>query len=356
MRVEVADNIDPATFAALLDSLDLSKTAFNVISKSGETAETMAQFMIVRERLRARLGPAGYRERVIATTDPISGTLRRIADADGLDTFDVPRGVGGRFSVLSAVGLLPIACAGLDVRSLCAGARAMDVRTSLLDLWANPAALHATLLWLALTRRGATIHVLMPYCDGLLRLAEWYAQLWAESLGKRCTRDGRTVEVGQTPVRALGATDQHSQVQLYVEGPRDKVVTFIRVERHEEDMEIPPIFQEEEALAYLGGRGLGELLNIEQRATELALIDAGRITSLITLEHVDEEAIGQMFHLFEVQTLVMAGLLGVDALDQPGVEAGKRYTQALAGRGGAESVAQAAEQRFAAKRVDLVLR
>jgi glucose-6-phosphate isomerase len=207
-RVEVLDNIDPSTLCQVLDSIDLESTVFNVISKSGETAETMAQFMLARERLHAVLGDAAYRDHVVCTTDPTSGILRGIAVDENLATLPVPPGVGGRFSVLSPVGLLPIAFAGLDARALCEGARAMDERTKSPDLNANPAAFHAAVLYAAMAR-GARIHVLMPYSDRLLRLAEWYGQLWAESLGKRVALDGRIVETGQTPVRAVGATDQH---------------------------------------------------------------------------------------------------------------------------------------------------
>ena len=347
-RVEILDNIDPSTLCQVLDSLDLETTVFNVISKSGETAETMAQFMLVRERLRALLGDSGYRQHVVCTTDPASGILRRIAVEEELATLPVPPGVGGRFSVLSPVGLLPIAFAGLDIRALCAGARAMDARTRSHELEANPAAFHAAVLYTAMGR-GANIHVLMPYSDRLVRLSEWYGQLWAESLGKRFALDGRTVETGHTPARSLGATDQHSQVQLYVEGPRDKVVTFLRVEEHAADLRIPTAFTDVDTLACLGGHTFGELLNMEQRATELALTDAGRMTTTLTLPRADEKGIGELFHFFEVQTLVMGGLLGVNPLDQPGVEAGKRMTYALAGRKGAENLAAEIRTRADAK-------
>jgi glucose-6-phosphate isomerase len=356
MRVEVLDNIDPTTIRSLLAEIDLEKTAFNVISKSGETAETMAQFLIIRDMLIQRFGQHGYRERMLATTDHREGVLRRVADREKLHTLPVPTGVAGRFSVLSAVGLLPIAAAGLDIRRVCEGARAMDVRTSIVDPWSNPAALHGALLYLAATRRDAHVHVLMPYCDGLMRFAEWYGQLWAESLGKRHALDGSIVEVGQTPVRALGATDQHSQMQLYVEGPRDKVVTFLRVEHHEDDLTVPHAFDEEESLAYLGGLSLGVLLNMEQRATELALAEAGRLTSVITIPRLEEAALGQLFHFFEVQTLVAGGLFGINPLNQPGVEAGKEMTRAMAGRRGYENLAHSVDQRLGAKRSSLVLR
>ncbi len=355
MDVRILDNVDPATLTAALDELDLETTAFNVISKSGQTAETMAQFLIVRDRLLRKVGAGRYRDHVVATTDAEQGVLRAIADDEGFASLAVPQGVGGRFSVLSAVGLLPIAAAGLDLEALCAGARDIDLHTSMTDPWHNPAALHAMLLFAAQATRGASIHVLMPYCDGLLRLAEWYAQLWAESLGKKLALDGTTVEAGHTPVSALGATDQHSQVQLYVEGPRDKVVTFLRVEQHVRDLPIPSGYDDLEGVAYLSGHSLGELLNMEQRATELALAEAGRLASVIETDRLDEYAVGQLFHLFEVQTLVMAGLLGVNALDQPGVEAGKLMTYAMAGRTGYEDHAQRVRDRLSEKRADLVL-
>lgn len=347
-RVEVLDNVDPSTLSQVLDSVDLASTVFNVISKSGETAETMAQFLLARERMRAVLGEEGGRQHFVCTTDPTSGILRKIAHDERLTTLPVPPGVGGRFSVLSPVGLLPIAFAGLDIRALCAGARAMDARTQSQTLEANPAAFHAALLYAGMAR-GVSIHVLMPYSDRLSRLAEWYGQLWAESLGKRIALDGSVVETGHTPVRALGATDQHSQVQLYVEGPRDKLVTFLRVEEHAADLKIPAAYSDVDTLACLGGHTFGELLNMEQRATELALADAGRMTTTLTVPRVDEASVGELFHFFEVQTLVMGGLLGVDALDQPGVEAGKRNTYALAGKKGAESLAAEIHARANAK-------
>jgi glucose-6-phosphate isomerase len=355
MRVEVLDNIDPVTIDAVLSSVELSRTAVNVISKSGQTAETMSQFLVVRDRLRAELGADSYGEHVIATTDPEAGTLRSLAEDEGFHTLPVPAGVGGRFSVLSPVGLLPVAAAGIDIDRLCEGAQAMDARTRGRDLWTNPAALHATLLHLAAGKRGRNIHVLMPYCDRLLRFCEWYGQLSAESLGKRFDLDGGIAEVGQTPVRALGATDQHSQIQLFIEGPHDKVITFMRVAQHHPDLTIPPSYEDIDAISYLCGHTLGELLNMEQRATELALAGAGRMTSVIELPKVDAAAIGQLFHLFEVQTLVAGALLGIDPLDQPGVEDGKRLTYAMAGREGFEELAERVEQQLGDKKEDLVL-
>lgn len=352
IAVEVVDNIDPARMKALLDRLDPRRTAVNVISKSGGTAETWAQFLILKQWLSAA---GAWQPHVVVTTDAKQGPLRAMADAEGLRSLAVPDGVGGRFSVLTAVGLLPLAAAGVNIEELCRGAAEMVERLDTVDVRDNPAALHAALLWLASTERGASIHVLMPYSRGLVRTGDWYVQLWAESLGKRLSLDGRDVFVGQTPICAEGATDQHSQVQLYVEGPFDKVVTFIRVEDHGARLEIPRDFSDVESVGYLGGHDLGALLNMEQRATELALVEASRLTSVITLDRLDEAALGRLFLFFEVQTLVMGALWNIDALDQPGVEAGKRLTSAMAGRVGYEDDARRVQSMLARKREDWIV-
>ena len=203
----------------------------NVISKSGGTAETMAQYLVVRAWLEEALGDAAFRH-LVFTTDPARGALRELATREGIATLDVPPDVGGRFSVLSPVGLLPAALVGIDIAG--AARRRAAARSSApspTTCCRNPAALYAALHWAADTDLGARIHVLMPYTDRLREFAEWYRQLWAESLGKRVDREGRTVHVGPTPVAAVGATDQHSQVQLFMEGPFDKVITFVTVER-----------------------------------------------------------------------------------------------------------------------------
>jgi glucose-6-phosphate isomerase len=243
----------------------------------------------------------------------------------------------------------------VDIVLLCRGAAEMVARVTVPEPRKNPAALHAALLWLACSEHGASMHVLMPYSRRLVRMGHWYVQLWAESLGKRRSLDGRDVFVGQTPICAEGATDQHSQVQLFVEGPFDKVVTLIRVEDHGRQLEIPHDLLDIESVAYLCGHDLGALLNMEQRATELALVEASRLTSVITLDRVDEVALGSLFMFFEVQTVVMGALMGIDALDQPGVEAGKRLTSAMAGRTGYEDDARRVRDMLARKREDLIV-
>lgn len=336
-RLYVLDNVDPDTVAGLLDRIDVRSTLFNVISKSGTTAETMAQFLVVRERLEAALGgPEAVRRHLVFTTDPEAGVLRKIADEEGVATLPVPRNVGGRFSVLSAVGLFPAAMVGIEIDSLLAGARAMVDRCDTGTLAENPAGLFAALQWLADRGVDAPIHVMMPYSDRLLSVADWFRQLWAESLGKRVNRADEEVFAGPTPVKALGATDQHSQVQLYMEGPFDKTVTFLAVAERSQDVPIPELYGEIEALGYLGGHTLGELLDAERRATAAALTERGRMNMTLELPRLDELALGSLIMMLEIATVYAGALYDVDPLDQPGVELGKQLTYGQMGRPGVE--------------------
>lgn len=334
-RFYVADNIDPVRIHELLELLDPGKTLFNVISKSGNTSETMAQFLIVRDNLR-RTCPDTYSEHIVVTTDKAKGNLLPIAEKEGFQCFVIPRGIGGRFSELTPVGLLAAAVCGIDIEELLAGALSMDgwIRETR-ELLANPAQLRAALAYLA-WQKGKNISVFMPYADGLKTMADWYAQLWAESLGKRSDRRGRIVNAGQTPVKALGVTDQHSQVQLYVEGPDDKVITFVTVETFREVQAIPLDPELPEDIQFLGGHTLNELLAAEQKATEYALTLAQRLHQKIVLPSLTPFVIGQLLLLLEWETAYMGELLDINAYDQPGVEEGKNGTYALMGRRGYE--------------------
>jgi len=321
-RLHVLDNPDPDTVRGLLADLDPARTAVNVVSKSGSTAETMAAWLVVR----AWLGE-GAERRILFTTDPERGTLRPLAAREGIAALPVPENVGGRFSVLSAVGLVPAAVLGADPHALLRGAAEMRDRCLDDRLTANPAGLLATLLHAADTEAGRPIHVLMPYADRLRALALWFQQLWAESLGK----DGR----GPTPLPALGAVDQHAQVQLFMEGPQDKVVLFVAAPP-EEDVEIPASSGTPESIRYLQGHTLGGLLDAERRATTEALRTAERPSATLELGAIDAEHLGAVFMLLEVATVLGGGLWGVDPLDQPGVEQGKLFTYGLMGRDGHE--------------------
>ncbi len=339
-RLTILENIDPTTVAAALERIDPRRVLVNVISKSGGTAETMAQYLVVREWLEQALGSAASRH-LVFTTDPERGALRSIAQREHIATLDVPTEVGGRFSVLSPVGLLPAALVGIDVEALLAGARVAVDRAESDDLLKNPPALYGALHWAADIGLAARIHVLMPYTDRLREFAEWYRQLWAESLGKRVDRTGKPVHVGPTPVGAVGATDQHSQVQLFMEGPYDKVITFMTVDHLGADLPIPgPPKTLEGAgnlppdLEYLPGHTLGELLRAEFEATSAALAEMGRMSCTLSLPDLSPATLGEAIMFFQLATGYAGAWYGIDPFDQPGVELGKRLTYAAMGRSG----------------------
>lgn len=338
-RIFFLDNIDPDTMTGLLNMLDLSKTLVNVITKSGSTAETMSQFMIVKNILEQELG-SNYRYNIVATTDKRTGVLRQIAEQEGYKTFVVPDDVGGRFSVFSAVGLLPFALVGLDIDEMVNGIKDMDLALKNTDINENIAAQNALIHYLLDTQKGKNMSVMMPYSSRLKYVSDWFVQLWAESLGK-------SDYVGPTPIKALGATDQHSQIQLYNEGPNNKVISFIRVDEFDNTLEIPNIF-EYTGIGYLGGKSVNRLLNAEADSTRVALTDNKRPVVTITLDKINGYNLAQLLYMLEVQTAITGELYGIDAFNQPGVEQAKNYTYALMGRAGYEESAQELERKMAA--------
>ncbi len=345
-RIFFLDNIDPDTINGLFEVLDLKKTLVNVITKSGSTAETMSQFMIVKDKLEKELGD-NYRYNIVATTDKKTGILRQIAEQEGYKTFVVPDDVGGRFSVFSAVGLLPFALVGLDIDEMVNGIKDMDLALKNTDIHNNIAAQNALIHYLLDTKKGKNLSVMMPYSSRLKYVSDWYVQLWAESLGKNKDKDGNDVNIGPTPIKALGATDQHSQIQLYNEGPNDKVINFIRVENFDTTLEIPNIF-EYTGIGYLGGKTINQLINAEADSTRVALSDYNRPTVTITLEKVDSYNVAQLLYMLEVQTAIAGELYNINTFNQPGVEQAKNYTYALMGRKGYEESAQTLQSKMAA--------
>lgn len=334
-RLVVLDNVDPVFVQSALDSMNPKKTHVVVIAKSGSTAETIATFLIVLDWLIAKLGKKAAQRISVVTSDG-RGDLKKLATDEKFTTFHLPDNVGGRFSVLSAVGLLPAALTGIDIRKIAKGASAMTQQSWVPDIKNNLALRSALLHHMLLSTKRKTIQVAFPYSNQLWGTAFWFRQLWAESLGKARTRKGKVVNVGQTPVAALGTTDQHSQVQLYMEGPNDKVFSFWAVKKFATQGKIPKTQTGFESFDYLAGQSLAKLIDAEQRSTAAALAENHRPNCTFTLRRVDEENIGEFLQLMEFETAFMGELLDINAFDQEGVELGKKFTFGLMGRSGYE--------------------
>ena len=334
-KLYVADNVDPERLSCLFEVINQEECLFNCVSKSGSTSETMSQFMIIKEMLEEKLGKEKAAEHIVCTTDKEKGNLIKIAAEEGYKTFIIPSGVGGRFSELTPVGLLPAAMCGIDIELMLQGAAYMDELSKEEDFYKNPAYMFALLSYIAM-EQGKNISVMMPYADSLKYVSDWFAQLWAESLGKKVDNSGNVVNSGQTPVKSLGVTDQHSQVQLYTEGSFDKMIVLLGVDKFRRTMTIPKIYGDIPSLGFLGGVTQNKLIATEQMATEYALQKAGKANMTITLPEVNEFTVGELLYMLEVATGFAGELLNIDAFDQPGVEEGKNATYAMFGRPGYE--------------------
>lgn len=315
------DNIDPSTLGELCVRLPLARTGLIVISKSGSTAETLAQFLTLLPEVEAKVGKAKLADHVIAVTEPSDNALSRIAAHVGCPILDHDPRVGGRFSVLSLVGLLPAMIGGLDVEAVRAGAASvLDPVLQAGDARGLAPAIGAALSIGLARERGIGTTVLMPYCDRLGYFAFWYRQLWAESLGKGGN--------GTTPVRAMGTVDQHSQLQLYLGGAPDKMFTVLILDTAGKGRKIAPeALGGDKALAYLENQSLGDLLLAEADATAATLVKNGRPTRVMRISTLDERVMGALMMHYMLETMFAAHLLGVDAFDQPAVEEGKILTR-----------------------------
>ncbi|MBQ9791194.1 MAG: glucose-6-phosphate isomerase [Clostridia bacterium] len=320
----VCDNIDPDTFVTLLNEIDLNKTMFNVITKSGGTSETLIQMRLVID-LYNKMG-VDYKEHFIVTTET-GNKLDAFAKANGIPTFEVPKSVGGRFSVLSPVGLLPASVYGIDIAGLMKGADNIRKSAKNEDITSNLTMLSALINYISY-QKGKNELVFMPYSDTLALMTDYFAQLWAESLGKEVDLDGKVVNHGQVPIKTVGVTDQHSQLQLYEEGPNNKIFTFLGVEKPLIDMTTSsesPI----EGYDYLNNLSIKHLLDLEQHCTAYALIKQDRPNYTLTLSKVDEENVGELMYYMQMLTAFMGEFLHINTYNQPGVEQGKIYAKAL---------------------------
>lgn len=341
------NNLDPDTLSALLKNLNSKKTFVVVISKSGETTETKAAFMVVENWLRRALGDK-YGRQIAAITDPESGTLRKKIlqgqekDRLSFRSFTLLKGVGGRFSELN-IGLLHLAIIGVDIGQALSGARDMAARCGGDDLFHNPAYMYAALHTILYRKKGKSIAILMPFSETLKSTADWYVQLLAESMGKKYARklkvlaDGTEewaqdkeglVNVGRTPVSCRGTNDLHSIQQNNIEGENNKVVTFIRIEEFRSRLKVP------EKSDILSGKDFSELISRAQEATEWALVCSLRPNCAIILPKVTPYYWGALLFFFEMATAFEGELLNVNAFDQPGVEGYKNYMYYKLGKSG----------------------
>ncbi len=322
-KLYVLDNIDPVMMKEILDVVDLKKTLCIVVTKSGGTPETLSQYFYFRKLTDGKKLDA--RKHFVFITDPKVGLLRKIANEEGITTFNVPENVGGRFSVFTAVGLLPAALIGIDIKKLLAGARAMRGQFLNKNFSKNLPFQLATAQY-QLAEKGKTINVMMPYAQKLIRFADWFRQLLAESIGKAKNNRGAIVNVGITPINALGVTDQHSQNQLYNEGPNDKLFLFVRVKKLGQSVVIP-LLSSDAAVSYLKGATFNKLIDVEYQGTAQALTHNKRPNLSITIDAIDEFYLGQLFMLFEGATAFLGEWFNVNAFDQPGVELSKNLTK-----------------------------
>jgi glucose-6-phosphate isomerase len=332
-RLVVLDNIDPDFIRDELDLLTPKDTLVNVIAKSGVTAETMASFAVVRQWMIDAVGESRSREHFVVTTDPEKGDLLSIARQEKYPIFAIPPNVGGRFSVLSPVGTLPAALLGLDVEALMEGARRSSIQARQ-PFFENPALVAGFIQFVLERERRKSILVLFSYSQALWKFAFWFKQLWGESMGKKMNRRGREVYYGQTPTAALGVTDQHSQLQLFIEGPNDKSFLFWTAREFRDPVSIDHPYTDFDSMRYLNGKTLAELFFAERRATEIALTEAARPNATVYVDRIHEESLGELIMFSEYLTAYAAEFYDINAFDQPGVEYGKKLTFAMMRREG----------------------
>jgi glucose-6-phosphate isomerase len=316
-KLHIITNVDPFVWERMIRQLDYRRTGIVVISKSGGTTETMMQFLSLLPVVLTQLDEDELPRHVTVITEPGDNPLRGLAKRYGLPALDHDPKVGGRYSVLSVVGMLPTLIAGLDAAETRAGAQAVlkQAFASLDDPAACPAAVGAAVSVGLQSQRGIGASVMLAYSDRLGSLARWYRQLWAESLGK----DGQ----GTTPIYATGPVDQHSQLQLWLDGPADKMFTVLGGPNDLDGAAIHPSLAEDPRLGYLSGRSMGDLMAASRRATAETLAARGRPVRRIDMARIDEGSMGALMMHFMLETVLAADLMGVDPFDQPAVEQGK---------------------------------
>ncbi len=335
-KIYFLDNIDPERIAALLDIIDIRKTVFNVISKSGYTQETISLLLIITSLLHEELG-TDISSHLYVTTTNNSEPLNRIAKKENLKVFFIPEGIEGRFSELSPVGLLPASVTGINIEEFLSGAAFMErICSNSRDIFSNPAYMLGILQCVAM-KHGCNINVLMPYSDALSAIAGWFDYLWSESLSKKIDRSGRIVRTGQTPVRVQGATDQYSKAQLFTEGPYDKVITFLAVENFRSEIIIEDGYFEESDISFLCGHSENELIKADRLATEQAIAKSGHLNNTIILPAINPFTVGELIMLLEMTAAFTTELLNINPIEHAGQKEINQAVSAILGRIGSEN-------------------
>lgn len=319
-RIHFLDNIDSNTVSCLLDNVDLKNTAFLSISKSGSTLETVATTLVCLNIVEKEVGKANLGKHFFFITDPIDSPLRRIADKIGSKISNHEAGIGGRFSTLTNVGLIPAIVAGFDAQSFREGAAAI-VHQALSGNYAESSAARGAAIHLALMQQQFNIAVFMPYLDRLSGFTAWHRQTWSESLGKK--------GVNTSYIQSAGTLDQHSQLQLYLDGPRNKVFTLTMLDSCGTGKPVLPEIVADKDTTYLHGKLLGDILEAEQTATADTLVRNQCPLISMRLQKLDEQVMGALFMHSQLEIIIMAGMLNINAFDQPAVEESKILTKKL---------------------------
>ncbi len=325
-KIHMPDNIDPDWIGEILATIKPETTFLSVITKSGNTVETIVNFFVFYNALKKKIPVEKLRDNLVIMTNPERGALAELSKEEGFTLIPIPDSVHGRFSVLSPGGLLTAAVSGINIDELLEGARVMNEATDKLNLWENPVLLYAAIHYLVNTQKNIDTLILMPYSQKLRTIADWYSQLVAESLGKH----GK----GITPVKALGATDQHSQLQLYNDGPKNKLVTFFSVDKFNRNIKIPAEFPKWKEYCYLWGDTINEFIDSARRATAISLYKNGVPNCTIHMPELTPFYMGQLFMLLEKVIPILGKLYEINAFNQPGVEESKEFARAMLGKEG----------------------
>ena len=335
-RLVVADSVDPIVMDDLLRRLDLRRTVFNVVSQSGDAAETMAQFIIVRDRLLRELGAVDYREHVVVTTDPERGSLRQIVNDEGFRALPIPADVHGAFALLSPVGLFPAAMTGVDVDEVMDGALAMAERcAAAAGPWQDPAAALAGVSWLLATRRRTKGLAMVPYGVGLGPLAEWTSQLWAGSVG----------------------TIRHTELVRHYDGGgfSDRLLVLLRPQQYQTELDVPVAYQDLADVGYLGGHSLADVLHAEADAAGFLLAQRGHPALQLTVPSIAAATVGQLILLLQRTAAIAASLAGGAPGQVADTDEARRVLGSVLGRAGTETEATAVAAWRARKDVRYIL-